>query len=136
MNTKMFQVPEGQYDCEIMEITSEIDGKARRLITWIMRIIGGPQDGVVIEKKFYLVKKEVLDILKKELMMLAIDPKSETDFDMMKTQAYGMHVRITAVNKKDGYNTYYLKEVIEKKEPQMELNPTSFDLPIDFWTIE
>jgi hypothetical protein len=116
----MFQVPAaGEYDCEIVEITSERDGKARRVITWILRVIGGPHDGIVIEKKFYIVKKEVFEFLVKELKMLGIEPKTEADFASMKTQAYGKHVRISAVMNDQGFLAYYLKEVLDKKESQV-----------------
>lgn len=119
MTTRMFQVPEGEYMAELISITSELDGKARKVITWTMRIIGGEHADVVIEKKFYLVKKEVFDFLKKELKMLGIEPKSESDFATMKTQAYGKHVRINAIINKEGFACYYLKEVMDKKEPQV-----------------
>ena len=118
MKTKMFQVPADDYHCEILQINSEMDGKARRVITWILRVIGGPYDGNVIEKKFYIVKKEVFEFLVKELKMLGIEPKTEADFASMKNQAYGKHVRITAVMNDQGFMAYYLKEVL-KKEPQV-----------------
>ena len=104
---------------ELLSITSELDGKARKVITWTMRIIGGEHADLVIEKKFYLVKQEVVDFLKKEFKMLGIDPKSESDFATMKTQAYGKHLRINTIINKEGFACYYLKEVLEKKEPQV-----------------
>jgi hypothetical protein len=121
MKTKMFQVAEGEYDCVIVEINSEMDGKARRVITWTLKILGGQYDGIVIEKKFYLVNKEVFEFLKKELKMLGIEPKTEADFASMKTQAYGKHARISAVMNDQGFMAYYLKEVLDKKEPQVAI---------------
>lgn len=118
MKTKMFQLPADDYECVILQINSELDGKARRVITWILRVIGGPYDGNVIEKKFYLVNKTASDFLKKELKMLGIEPVTESDFGKMKNQAYGLQIKITASINEQGFACYYLKEVL-KKEPQV-----------------
>ena len=75
MNIVLKEVPEGEYIVEIVEMKSLIDRKNRKVVTWLLRIVNGPFAESFLEKKYYLVNKNVAAFLKKELVMIGIQAR-------------------------------------------------------------
>jgi len=119
MKTSSIQIPPGEYVCEILEIETAMDHKVRRVVTWRMRIIGGQHDGLIVEKRFYLVSQAVVDFLRKELAILGLTVSTSKDLETVKSQAYGTMVRLTAVMNEQGYTIYYVKERVEGIPPKV-----------------
>lgn len=109
MSTFILEVPEGDYDCEVLDITTIIDEKNRKKMTWDLRIATGPYKSQAIKKHFYLVKASVADFLKKELKILGIEAKDSEDFEVKKINIIGKRIVITATVNDQGHPAYYVK---------------------------
>lgn len=114
MNAILQDVPEGEYLADIIEMTSAIDGKNRKVVTWMLKLVEAPFEGNFLPKKYYLVNPKVADFLKRELRLIGIEVNDATEFETKKTEAYGKRIRFTAVTNDQGYRVYYVKEVVGK----------------------
>ena len=109
MTTFALNVPEGEYDCDVMDIRTITDEKNRKKMTWDLRIAVGPYKSQPIEKLYYLVKESVIDFLKGELKLLGFEPMSGEEFETKKHEIVGKRITITATVNKHGYPAYYIK---------------------------
>ena len=111
MKTKVCEVPEGEYVCEIIDMQATIDGKDRQVVTWFMKVVGGQYNGHLIEKKYYVVSQKVATLLKADLLMVGVDAPTALDFEANKQLAYGRRVKIGAKMNEEGYMTFCLKGI-------------------------
>lgn len=114
MSAILQEVPEGEYLADIVEMTSAIDGKNRKVVTWTLKMSDGPFEGCILLKKFYVINPKVSEFLKRELRLVGVEANNNQEFEAKKTEAYGKRICFTAVTNDQGYRVYYVKEVVGK----------------------
>lgn len=119
MRSKIYELTEAEYHCEMIEIQIAVDGRGRHVITYLLKVIGSMYDGFVIEKKCYVVNHTVAEFLKTELTMLGIPAENAKELETIKSQSYGKQMRIAALVNEQGVMVYHLKGVMDENEPQV-----------------
>ena len=109
MKNKPQQLPPGDYNCRSLDIEFTRDDKERKLVTWMLEVVGGPENGANIEKRYYLTTQNVVEFLKKEFAMLGLTIQRGKDIEEQKGAINGKLVRLTAQTNSNGYSSYYLK---------------------------
>ena len=116
MSIMLNEIPEGTYTADIMQMESKTDSKNRKVVTWLLKIVGGPYDNQFIQKRFYVVSEKVAEFLKKELRLVGVEAVDAADFETKKTLAYGKRILITASINEQGFLAYYVKDVLGKSD--------------------
>ena len=114
MSAILQEVPEGEYLADIVEMTSAIDGKNRKVVTWTLKMADSPFEGCILLKKFYVINAKVSEFLKRELRLVGVEANNNQEFETKKEQAYGTRMRLTATTNDQGFRVYYVKEVVGK----------------------
>ena len=116
MRSQIYELTEAEYQCEMIEIQIAVDGRGRHVITYLMKVIGSMYDGLVIEKKCYVVNHTVAEFLKTELTMLGIPAENAKELETIKSQSYGKPIRIAALVNEQGVMVYSLKGVMDEND--------------------
>ena len=116
MSTMLSEIPEGEYTCDIMQMENKVDGKNRKVVTWLLKIVGGPYDNQFIQKRFFIVNEKVAAFLKRELKIVGVEAIDAADFEAKKTLAYGKRIRVTASVNEQGFPVLYVKDVLGKSD--------------------
>lgn len=104
-------VPDGKYNGEILKMSRTQSKAGYDIVEWIVRIMGGPQDGSIITKPYH-VKDKAVNFLKKEMAMIGLPFENKAEFDAMAVKAPGIRFAFEAVTRDDGRQSYYVKRLI------------------------
>jgi len=124
MSAIIKDVPEGEYIVDIVEMQTSVDHKNRKVVSWMLKIVEGPYADSFLRKTYYVVNAKAAESLKKELLLVGINANDSNDFEAKKTLAYGKRIKISAVTNDQGFQVFYVKEVVgmgETVKPPSEI---------------
>jgi hypothetical protein len=118
---------DGLHKAEIISMNSTKNAKGVPVVEWKLRILGGPHDQLELSKLFHLTTDKVKAFLKKELAMLGVDVSNGQQFLQQKTKCVGKRIYIQAVTNEEGWQSLYLKGIVNEEEDECEEKDDDFD---------
>lgn len=109
----LHELADGMYTGEIKDITIKDTSNGYPKVTWLLRIIGGANDGECIEKAFYLKSRGAMDFLKKELKLIGFEIEDGKELKALKQKIIGTKIKFTAQTNEQGYLVLYAKGIME-----------------------
>lgn len=104
-------VPSGSYKGEIVSVSKSVAKNGCEVVEWLVRIIEGSEQGTIITKRYFL-KGNAVGFLHKEMGIIGLQFKNQSDFNEAAQRAVGVRFTFEAVLNVDGYQSYYVKELL------------------------
>lgn len=109
----LYEMENGDYNGEIVDITTEETSNGCPKVTWVIRILNGEYEGACVQKHYYLKNQRVIDFLKKEFKLAGHEINSSDDMEAKKADIIGTQIKFSALNNDAGFLVFYVKGLVK-----------------------